>query len=411
METKVENVTQPLEAKHSTKKKRTRFFETYISKVLKQTSKTNGITFNAKQQLNSALCSISKTVSYVATKLTQISKKKTLSGKEVQNAVRTLFPEEICKNCLIEGSKSIKLFTANDVKNASRQEKANIIFPPSVAEKFLRNFGLIKTKVTKNAPIYLAAVLEYLTQDILSLSSSIATENKRIRITIRDLELAVRNDPELDRVFNRCNISFIGGGVLPHIHESLLVKKNKKKKTTRKAVTDTGKKTHRFRPGTVALREIRKYQKVSNCLIFAKHPFERFVRSISGKKTSKNVFVVLQYYIEQYITEVLKESGEAAIHAGRVKLMPQDIQFVCKLKNYTLHDLVTDEGDNDENKNGKVEDEEGDEADEEDEIEDEADEEDEENDGEGDEVEDDEVEDGLEEDEEDELNEDELEDD
>lgn len=332
----------------TTRKKKSRFFETYISKVLKQVSPENGITANSKQQLNSVICTITKQISQWALKLTQISKKKTLSEKEVANAVKIIFPGELCTNSIMEGDQSISKFSNQDSKNSSRQNKAGIIFPPSIAEKFLREFGFTKIMITKHAPVYLAAVLEYITQDILQLASYMAKDNKRVRITVRDLELSVNTDSELSTLFRRCKIKFIGGGVIPYIHQSLLMKKPRKKKKA-PPPHPTIKRPHRFRPGTVALRDIRKYQKISNCLIFAKHPFERYIRQIISSQTSKpmkiskDVFIVLQYYIEQYIIKFLRDANAAAIHCNRVKLMPVDIQFICNLRNYDLEEKEDEE--------------------------------------------------------------------
>lgn len=318
------------------KKKKSRFFETYISKVLKQVADKNGITSNSKQQLNSALCIVARTISLVVTRLTEIAKKKTMSDKEVANTVRILFSGDLAENSIREGVKSVEKFSAEASKGSSRQGKAGIIFPPSIAEKFLRNFGYSKVMVTSTAPVFLAAVLEYLVAEILILASKSATNNKRIRITIRDLQLSVGEDQELSTLFDKLNISFLGGGVVPYIHSCLITKKPRKKKT--KTVDAAGvKKPHRFRPGTVALREIKKFQKMSNCLTFAKFPFERFVRQVvnknnTGMKISKDVFIILQYFIEQYVVGILKDANAAAIHAGRVKLMLTDIEFICSIR-------------------------------------------------------------------------------
>lgn len=318
------------------KKKKSRFFETYISKVLKQVSDKNGITSNSKQQLNSALCIVARTISLMTTRLTEIAKKKTMSDKEVSNAIRVLFSGDLAENSIREGVKSVDKFSAESSKGSSRQGKAGIIFPPSIAEKFLRNFGYSKVMVTSTAPVFLASVLEYLVAEILILSSKSATNNKRIRITIRDLQLSVGEDQELSNLFDKINVSFLGGGVVPYIHSCLVAKKPRKKKI--KTVDETGvKKPHRFRPGTVALREIKKFQKMSNCLTFAKFPFERFVRQVvnknnSGMKISKDVFIILQYFIEQYVVGILKDANSAAIHAGRVKLMLTDIEFISTIR-------------------------------------------------------------------------------
>jgi histone H3/H4 len=338
VEPTVESTVESTEIKN--KKKKTRYFETYISKILKQLSVTNGITSNAKQQLNSVICIIARNISNISTQLTFVSNKKTLSHKEVSNAANLILSENLAKNVINHADVSLAKFSEENSKHSSRQEKAGILFPPSIAEKFLRNFGFSKIMVTKTAPVYFAAVLEYLVLNILELASNLARENNRIRVTIRDLELSVRTDRELSILFENCRLSFVGGGVVPKIHDSLLTKKpRKKRKTVVNKTTDMDKKNHRFRPGTVSLREIKKFQKTSNCLTFAKFPFERFVRSIVNKyrpnmKISKEVFIVLQYYIEQFIVDFLRDANSASIHCGRVKLMPTDISFICSLRRY-----------------------------------------------------------------------------
>ena len=318
------------------KKKKTRFFETYISKVLKQVSDSNGITSNSKQQLNSALCLISRMIATTVITLTEMAKKKTMSEKEIKNAILIVLPAKLSANAIIEGQKAVLSFgNVDNVKGTSRQEKAGIIFSPAIAEKFLRNFGYSKVMVTSNAPIYLAGALEYITSEILANASKSANTNKRIRINIRDIEMGVRKDEELNTFFTNNRISFLGGGVTPFIHPSLLLKKNRVKKRVNKvAVKEGEKKKHRFRPGTVSLREIRRFQKMSNCLTFAKFPFEKLVRqivsthNIGSMKISKEVFIVLQYFVEQQVTSLLRNANFAAIHAGRVKLIPIDIDFI-----------------------------------------------------------------------------------
>ena len=323
------------------RKKKTHFFEIYISKVLKQICDC-GITGNAKQQLNSFLCILSKKVSNTVLDLTLFGKKKTISDKEIINALNVILPGELLKNSISEGKKSIDSFKNNNEKDikGTRQTKAQIIFPPSITEKFLRNFGNTKIMVTSTSPVFLAAVLEYLTYEILDLASIYCKDNKRIRITIRDLEVVIRSDEELNKLFTKLNITFLGGGVVPYIHESLL-KKNKKKRTTNNVKNTNNPKQHRFRPGTVAIRDIKKYQKTSDNLILAKSSFEKLVRQIfkenrddnENVKISKDVFIILQHFIEQYIVKLFYNSNFLAIHSGRVKLLSIDIAFISYLYN------------------------------------------------------------------------------
>lgn len=310
-------------------RKKNHYFEVFISKVLKQVSEKTNITSNAKQQLNSFLCILCKYISNIANKLTISSKKKTISEKEIYNSIKLVLDYGLLENSILEGNKAVDAFK-NSNNKGSKQNKAGIIFSPAVSEKFLRNFGNSKIMVTSLAPVYLSAVLEYLTFELLDLSSDYVHNNKRVRITIRDIEIVVRNDSEFNKLFNKINISFLGGGVVPYIHPSL-IKNNKSK----------------YKQRNIAIKNIKKYQKMSDNLIFSKSPFEKFVRQIfkeiktKDTKISKEVFIILQHFIEQFIVKILHNSNFLAIHAGRVKLLPIDIAFVSYLINNSKNPYST----------------------------------------------------------------------
>jgi histone H2A len=328
----------------ATKKKKSHMFEIYISKVLKQISTVNGITTNAKQQLNSAICHILKYVCSLTFKLVASSKKKTITLKEIENSLRIVLQGELLLCALKEGNKSCDNISSSKKENinSSRQNKACIIFPPSIVEKYLRNFGSSTIMVSSLAPVFLASVIEFISFEILDLSINFCKENKHSRITIRDLELSVRSDLELSNLFNKLNLSFLGGGVVPYIHPSLFNKIIKKKKNTNTNTTVTPATQHRFRYGTMAIKNIRKNQKISNTLILAKTTFEKIIRNSvkkqqlecsSNVKISKEVFVVIQYFIEQYIVKILSHSNYLSIHAGRVKVIPNDILLYLFFQN------------------------------------------------------------------------------
>jgi histone H3/H4 len=110
-------------------------------------------------------------------------------------------------------------------KSVSRSSKAGLTFPVGRIHRHLRK-GNYAERVGAGAPVYLAAVLEYLTAEILELAGNAARDNKKSRILPRHLQLAVRNDEELNRLLSGVTIS--QGGVLPNIHAILLPKKTTK---------------------------------------------------------------------------------------------------------------------------------------------------------------------------------------
>ena len=172
--------TESPEIKTQSKKKKFRFYDSYISKVLKHIECDNGITSNAKQQLNSVLIILSRLFSNRAIELTETSKKRTLSVKEVQNSIKMFIEGELQKHALNQGNKAVDLFDNDDKseKGISRQNRAEILFPPSITEKFLRRFDNSTIMVTQTAPVYLAAVLEYLCMEILEQSVNNAQKSK-----------------------------------------------------------------------------------------------------------------------------------------------------------------------------------------------------------------------------------------
>ncbi|XP_011818312.1 PREDICTED: uncharacterized protein LOC105526832 [Colobus angolensis palliatus] len=224
----------------------------------------------------------------------------------------------------------------------------------SVGVDLLQNLGNYSEPVEAGAPL----CLEYLAADILELTRS-AVRDKTHSIP-RHLQVAFRNDEQLNKLLGKVTIT--QGGVLANIQAfSTLVcvlssqmartkqtarkstggkapRKQLATKAARKSAPATGgvKKPHRYRPGTVALREIRRYQKSTELLI-RKLPFQRLVREIAQDfktdlRFQSSAVMALQEACEAYLVGLFEDTNLCAIHAKRVTIMPKDIQLARRIR-------------------------------------------------------------------------------
>ncbi|KAF7077429.1 hypothetical protein CFC21_081984 [Triticum aestivum] len=130
-------------------------------------------------------------------------------------------------------------------KAVTRSVKAGLQFPVGRIGRYLKK-GRYAQRVGSGAPVYLAAVLEYLAAEVLELAGNAAKDNKKTRIIPRHLLLAVRNDQELGRLL--AGVTIAHGGVIPNINSVLLPKKSptaaekEAKSPKKKAATKSPKK-------------------------------------------------------------------------------------------------------------------------------------------------------------------------
>ena len=110
-------------------------------------------------------------------------------------------------------------------KAKPRSFRAGLQFPVGRVHRYLKR-GNYAERIGAGAPVYLAAVLEYLSAEILELAGNAARDNKKTRIIPRHLQLAVRNDEELNKLLS--GVTIAAGGVLPNIQAVLLPKKSEK---------------------------------------------------------------------------------------------------------------------------------------------------------------------------------------
>ncbi|XP_058827345.1 histone H2A-like [Topomyia yanbarensis] len=111
-------------------------------------------------------------------------------------------------------------------KPKSRSVRAGLQFPVGRIHRLLRK-GNYAERVGAGAPVYLAAVMEYLAAEVLELAGNAARDNKKTRIIPRHLQLAIRNDEELNKLLS--GVTIAQGGVLPNIQAVLLPKKTEKR--------------------------------------------------------------------------------------------------------------------------------------------------------------------------------------
>ena len=111
-------------------------------------------------------------------------------------------------------------------KAQSRSSRAGLQFPVGRIARYLKR-GKFAERVGAGAPVYLAAVLEYLAAEVLELAGNAAKDNKKTRIIPRHIQLAVRNDEELNKLM--ANTTIASGGVLPNINSNLLPSKKDEK--------------------------------------------------------------------------------------------------------------------------------------------------------------------------------------
>ena len=182
-------------------------FISYIYKVLKQVHPNIGMTKDAKEYTNKL---IHKLLDELFREITIImGKKKTISAKEVEKAVQLLI---ISRHGLSEGYKALSKYKAaeqgREGKKLGRENQsalAGLTFPiPRVTKKIRQAFP--KNRVGKYSSIFLTAVLEYITAEILEVAGNISLDESKKRITTDYIKKGINNDKELTNIFSRIGI-------------------------------------------------------------------------------------------------------------------------------------------------------------------------------------------------------------
>lgn len=344
-------------------------FSLYIRRVLAQVHPDAQITKHTLSQLNDLIVILARELSCLAHKGAMHKKNVTITSRELMYATRMLFSGGISRHAVSEGTKAVTKYNA-DVsechpkpvnsppdKKQTTQRRAGLTFSVARCEKQLRKYGGTKGRVGKGAPIFLAGVLEYICAEILELAGNATRDNKLVKMTTRHVFLAIFNDEELSKLMNVLHIEFCRSGVIPRIQELLIPtnkENNKKQKEKRKKLKEkkdedssesseekndnkknikknNARKAHRFRPGTVSLREIRRYQKSTGNLL-QKLPFDRNIRTIAKNEDmlfrfSEGVTLAIQEFVEFRLVKIFESAQTYAIISGKTGISSKDIIY------------------------------------------------------------------------------------
>lgn len=220
-------------------------FASFAYRVLKQVHPDTGMTGDALAEINNLTrISLEKFVEAANNLLLSNKSKKTITSLEIQVAVRLVLPGELAKHAVSEGTKAVTRYNASDseapkVKGAakkaptSRTQRAGLQFPVTRVENMMMKLCVVNRK-SSSAAVYLSAVLEYLTAEVLELAGNASRDYKKHRINTRHIKLAVGNDEELSRFYHD---TIMSGGVLPHIQQQILPDPSKKRPRAKKAAS------------------------------------------------------------------------------------------------------------------------------------------------------------------------------
>lgn len=333
------NATQLVDPKKRVKAPK-KTFRTYIKKVLKQISPQTLISSIAIYQLEQFLDTFLTQFADKCIELCRQYDTRTITGREIHATCKLFLAGELCQHAIAASTKACTIYDASESVRIRQEHKAGLLFPVERIKQYLRGKGTVSLRVTKGSGVCLAAISEYLTSEILQLASYACNDHRMRTIQSRHVFLSITNDEELAKLFTALNIVWLGGGVIPHINSEFIHKNPKRRKT--KATGDASSvaggvvKPHRFRPGTVALRQIKRLQK-TNQLLIRKKPFSDGVRRIFSEIVgdhkiglSGEFLLSLQHIIEHYLHTLIVSAVDITINAGRETIEESDLAIILK---------------------------------------------------------------------------------
>ncbi|XP_059498313.1 core histone macro-H2A.1-like [Stegostoma tigrinum] len=211
-------------------------------------------------------------------------------------------------------------------KAKSRSSRAGLQFPVGRVHRLLRK-GNYAERVGAGAPVYLAAVLEYLTAEILELAGNAARDNKKTRIIPRHLQLAVRNDEELNKLLG--GVTIAQGGVLPNIQAVLLPKKTAAGGPTKKKLTVAMSGRGKGSGGKARAKAKSRSSRAG--LQFPVGRVHRLLRKGNyAERVGAGAPVYLAAVLEYLTAEILELAGNAARDNKKTRIIPRHLQLAVR---------------------------------------------------------------------------------
>lgn len=269
----------------------------------------------------------------------------TIGERDVSSVTKLLFSGDLSTHF---GAFYAKCYWKCKEVSKGFQVASGLVFPFSLAMRHLRQFGRTNLRVSKMAGVCLAAGMEYVASEIMELAGNRARDAGKKRIKNRHVMLAIHEDSELHQLLiEELKVFLPSAGVQNAIHPFLVQKRAKKRSRAALAETkspsqtgakeeaegqDPAPKKRRFHPGTVSLRNIRKFQK-STDLQLRRAPLVRYCRARAPEKRLSAAFITaLQSYVEAKTVEFFQTANAIAIHAQRQMLLDKDLDLAARLQ-------------------------------------------------------------------------------
>ena len=179
-------------------------------------------------------------------------------------------------------------------------------------------------RIGSGAPVYMAAVLEYLVAEILELAGNAARDNKKSRIIPRHIQLAVRNDEELNKLLG--GVTIASGGVLPNIHAVLLPKSHGKKARIEESALDTPPKKTASKK-----KSVEKNRRKKRTESFSIYIYKVLKQVHPDTGISKKGMSIMNSFVFDIFERIAGEAGKLVGYSKSKTLTSREIQTAVRL--------------------------------------------------------------------------------